>query len=111
MTKEISEIAFLLEGMMAEQRQIIGDILWLYGFSKIHQRYSIHLLLKLILPALQHRQYLLHYQNQRPVAYCNWAFLNKEILNLMLRGNYILLPEQWQIGKLSFHTISFFRVR
>lgn len=57
---------------------ILGKMAWLWMNSPLHTSWSIEKLAEFTLPAIELRQYLLLERNEFPVAYCSWAFLNKE---------------------------------
>ncbi len=46
--------------------------------SPLHKEWPVELASKFLLPPIQKKQYLLIERAGFPVAYCSWAFLNKE---------------------------------
>ena len=59
----------------------IRDISIVCGLYKSFPRYQEHTyedVLQHILPSITLGQYKVHYENDLPVAFTNWAFLNKE---------------------------------
>ena len=57
------------------------DITVAYGLYKLFPRYKDHTfedVLQHIAPSVNLNQYKIHYRNELPYAFTNWAFLNKD---------------------------------
>ena len=87
-----------LQDLISQERHMLGNVFWLFNCSALHRRYSVEIMLQYILPALKLKQYLYYEQFNKPVAFCNWAFVSDEVLQLSMNGNYRLGPNQWSSG-------------
>jgi cytolysin-activating lysine-acyltransferase len=58
--------------------EVLGKLTWLWMSSPLHREWPIELASNFLLPPIQLQQYLLLERDGLPVAYCSWAFLNKE---------------------------------
>ena len=79
--------------------QILGGISMLCQVSSLHRNYSIGLFNLIFRPPLNTKQYL-YYQDEsgNPLAYCNWAFVNDDILYALKHHKYKLKPNDWRSG-------------
>lgn len=55
----------------------VGKIAWLWMNSPLHRPWTVDLLSRFVLPAIESDQYLLIEKDGFPVAYCSWAFLTQ----------------------------------
>jgi cytolysin-activating lysine-acyltransferase len=56
---------------------VLGKIAWVWMNSPLHVSWTVDLLARFILPAIESNQYMLIERDGYPVAYCSWAFLTK----------------------------------
>ncbi|PHM56197.1 RTX toxin activating protein [Xenorhabdus hominickii] len=68
--------------------------------SPLHRRYLVAEWQQRILPSFQLNQFC-YYQDehQRPVAFCNWAFLSDSSRDAILSGEREILWEDWRSGQ------------
>lgn len=78
---------------------ILGHIAWLWANSPLHREWSISLFTKNILPAIQHKQYVLLMRDEFPVGFCSWA--NLSLINEVkyVRDVTSLTLEDWNSGE------------
>lgn len=77
---------------------VLGKISWLWMSSPLHRPWTIDLLSRFILPAIESRQYLLVEQDGFPVAYCSWAFLDQAAEVKYLIDPSHIRAEDWTGG-------------
>lgn len=82
-----------------ESRKILGGVILLCGASKLHKRYPIDLIIRLVVPSLKSKQFLYYEDNESPIAFCNWAFLDDALLESVIHKEYTLKPSQWDVGE------------
>ena len=83
----------------SERFPVLGKIAWLWMNSPLHVSWTVDLLARFILPAIEANQYMLIERDGYPVAYCSWAFLTKNA-----EFNYLINPsdisvEDWVAGE------------
>lgn len=77
---------------------IFGSISWLMLHSPAHRHLFISDYEWLIMPALQTRQFRIVRQNNRPVTYVSWAYLDEDT-ETRIRSNFMKLkPTEWKQG-------------
>jgi len=84
--------------MKKESYSVYGEICWLWSLSPLHITFPVDLQAKTVLPAIQHGQYHIVYDNDDPVAYCCWAFLDIEREFRFLSKAHSLRPQDWNCG-------------
>lgn len=57
---------------------VLGKMAWLWMNSPLHRDWSIDLLTRFALPAIELGQYLLLEREGVPVAYCSWAHMSEQ---------------------------------
>lgn len=78
---------------------MIGGIILLSQYSPLHQRYVLAEWQQRIMPSFELNQYCYYEdENQRPVAFCNWAFVSEENRRLLLNGERELIDSDWRSG-------------
>jgi|SRR5579871_2013922 len=78
--------------------EVLGEILWLYAHSPIHQRLKLHEIEQFVLPAIKHGRYRIYKRNGVPIGYVGIARLAKEIEDAWLHHRYVLQPDDWVSG-------------
>ncbi|AOM40844.1 RTX toxin-activating lysine-acyltransferase RtxC [Xenorhabdus hominickii] len=83
-----------------EIQAMIGGVMLLCQHSPLHRRYLVAEWQQRILPSFQLNQFC-YYQDehQRPVAFCNWAFLSDSSRDAILSGEREILWEDWRSGQ------------
>jgi len=66
-----------LEVDQSERFSVLGKIASLWMNSPLHRPWTVNLLARFTLPAIEANQYILIQRDGQPVAYCSWAFLTK----------------------------------
>ena len=82
----------------------IRDISIVCGLYKSFPRYQEHTyedVLQHILPSITLGQYKVHYENDLPIAFTNWAFLNKEAEQRFMKTAE-LNPEDYNSGNITW---------
>jgi hemolysin-activating ACP:hemolysin acyltransferase len=78
--------------------EVLGEILWLYAHSQIHQRLKLYEVEQFVLPAIKHGRYRIYKRNDAPIGYVGIARLAKEIEDAWLHHRYVLQPDDWVSG-------------
>ncbi|MEQ9143980.1 MAG: toxin-activating lysine-acyltransferase [Parvibaculaceae bacterium] len=79
--------------------EALGHIFLLLSQSPIHRNWRVVEIERNIIPALQHNQYRLYFdQNGRPFGYVSWAWLTKATEERYLAGGYAIEPKDWVGG-------------
>ncbi len=79
---------------------IIGGVMLLCQHSPLHRRYLVAEWQQRILPSLQFNQFCYYEdEHQRPVAFCNWAFLSDRSRDVILAGEREISLEDWRSGQ------------
>ncbi|MGJ4931613.1 toxin-activating lysine-acyltransferase [Bradyrhizobium sp. HKCCYLS2038] len=78
--------------------EVLGEILWLYAHSPIHQRLRLHEVEQFVMPAIKHNRYRIYKRNGIPIGYVGIARLSKEVEDAWLGGKYVLQPDDWISG-------------
>lgn len=82
----------------ASNAEHLGNIVWLFSNSKLHQSWSIRSIHQWVLPAIKHNQFLIYYERQKPVGVVTWAMLSKEVEKKFALNTRSLHPNDWQSG-------------
>lgn len=77
---------------------VVGKIAWLWMNSPLHRPWTVDLLSRFSLPAIESNQYLLIERDGFPVAYCSWAFLNLSAEVKYMLDPADIRPEDWLGG-------------
>jgi cytolysin-activating lysine-acyltransferase len=86
-----------------EELKVIGSVLWLCRHSSLHAVYSVGMLNCRILPSLPLGQFRLYLDPEgAPFAFCNWVWVNAEVLAELLETGRDLRPEEFKCGDLPF---------
>ena len=83
----------------------IRDIAMICGLYKSFPRYQDHTyedVLQHILPSIILGQYKVHYENNLPIAFTNWAFLNEETEQKFMK-TADLDPQDYNSGTIAWH--------
>ncbi|MEJ8562321.1 toxin-activating lysine-acyltransferase [Yoonia sp. GPGPB17] len=86
------------EGGANKLSAALGDMLWLYSLSEIHQSWPIASLHKWLLPPLERGQYRLYHQGQRPVGFVTWAWMSEQVEQEYIHKKGALDKHQWKTG-------------
>jgi cytolysin-activating lysine-acyltransferase len=78
--------------------EVLGEILWLFSHSPVHQRLRLFEIEQLILPAFKHQRYRIYKRAGIPIGYVAIARLSKDIEEAWLRRGYKLQPDDWASG-------------
>lgn len=77
---------------------VLGKMAWLWMSSPLHKPWTVDLLSRFVLPAIESNQYLLLERDGFPVAYCSWAFLDQNAeVKYMIDPSHIR-AEDWTGG-------------
>lgn len=89
----------LILGGEESEAEVLGATVWLWMHSPMHRDAPLHALPTLLLPIIKRRQYVLVIENDRPVFFLNWAWLNEEAEARYLTRPSIEMPEaDWDSG-------------
>jgi len=93
----------LILGGDYSEAEIFGSAAWLWMHSKAHRDAPLHTLSALLLPALQHQQFVLAAENGKPVFYLSWACFDEEAESRYLRNASIeMKSSDWNSGDRSW---------
>jgi cytolysin-activating lysine-acyltransferase len=83
--------------------RILSGVQCLCGYSRLHASYPPQMLDRRIVPSLTLGQFH-YYTDPRgvPLAFCNWAWLNPQILGETLATGRDLHPDEFKCGDLPF---------
>lgn len=85
-------------GMKSATSAVLGEMVWLYSMSELHQSWPFGALQQWLVPAIAHKQYRLYHREGRPVGLVTWAWLSKDIETAYVRNTTSLQPKDWQSG-------------
>lgn len=77
---------------------ILGEMIWLYSVSEVHQQWPVGCIHQWLLPAITNQQYRLYHHEGRPVGLITWAWLSEEVETTYVRNPKSLDPKQWKSG-------------
>jgi len=78
--------------------EILGQVTWLMLQSPAHKHLFLTDLEWLAAPAISLKQFRIYRQENTPVAFVSWAFLNEEAEQRLLSGQRKLSPVEWKEG-------------
>jgi len=94
-------IAPQVTGEAFNEAEVLGSAVWLWMHSKSHRNAPLHLLSRLLLPAIKNRQFVLVSENGKPVFYLAWTTLSVEAEKRYLNNPPQCMPEEdWASGEL-----------
>lgn len=77
---------------------VLGEIVWLFCHSKLHQNWPIGSIQQWVLPAIHNGFFRLYRQNGKPHGYVSWALLSKEVEEAYVLNTASLHPDHWKSG-------------
>lgn len=77
---------------------VLGEIVWLYSCSKLHQNWAMGSIHKWILPALKHNQYRIYHRGDKPIGFVSWGWLSETVESNYARQPSSLKPDDWTSG-------------
>lgn len=78
---------------------LLGEIVWLFSFSKLHREWSIKSIHQWILPALMHGHFRIYRRSGKPRGYISWARLSKKVEEAYVLRPSSLQPADWKSGE------------
>jgi len=89
----------LILGGTESEAEVLGASVWLWMHSPLHRDAPLHALPTLLLPIIKRQQYVLVSEQQQPLFFLSWAWLNLESEARYLTQAAIQMPEQdWDSG-------------
>ncbi|AEN66083.1 toxin-activating lysine-acyltransferase [Enterobacter soli] len=89
----------LILGGEESEAEVLGATVWLWMHSPMHRDAPLHALPTLLLPIIKRRQYVLISENERPVFFLSWAWLNEESeARYLTRPSIEMKEEDWDSG-------------
>jgi cytolysin-activating lysine-acyltransferase len=97
--------------MMAESKQpdparflpVAGAVLLLARKAEVQANYKVGQLFDRIWPSLMRGHYCLYTEaSGRPVGFCNWMLVSREVLDGYLEDSRAIKPEDWDSGDIPF---------
>jgi hemolysin-activating ACP:hemolysin acyltransferase len=85
-------------GQPRSNSEVLGEILWLYAHSSIHQRLKLYEVEQFVLPAIKHERYRIYKRDGVPIGYVGIARLSKDVEDAWLHDQYVLQPDDWVSG-------------
>jgi cytolysin-activating lysine-acyltransferase len=77
---------------------VLGEMVWLYSKSKLHQTWAIGSIQQWLMPAIYHKQYRLYHKNKRPVGLVTWGWFSADVETAYVRNPRGLQPKDWKSG-------------
>lgn len=100
MKQDVHIIAPALTGQMVDEAFVLGSAVWLWMHSPMHRETPLLALQDVLLPAVKHRQFVMAFENNRPVFYLSWASLNEETEARYLQKDVMHLnTDEWASGE------------
>ncbi|AUQ27211.1 MULTISPECIES: toxin-activating lysine-acyltransferase [Dickeya] len=88
-----------LIGGESSEAEILGAAVWLWMHSPLHRDAPLQALSTLLLPIIKHQQYVVVSQQQQPIFFMSWAWLDAEAERRYLTQPSILMPQDdWACG-------------
>ena len=82
---------------------VAGAVLLLARKAKIQSSYKVGQLFDRVWPSLMRGHYCLYTEpNGRPVGFCNWILVSREVLDEYLSSNREIKSEDWDSGDIPF---------
>lgn len=83
----------------AQEMEVLGAAIWLWEHSPMHQDTPLVMLPILLYPIITHQQFILVYENQRPIFFLGWACLNEAAEARYLSNPAVCMPKtDWNSG-------------
>jgi len=89
MTGKHLDLIAPLRGDVINEAEVLGAAVWLWMHSERHRSLSLRALQGMLLPAIHAGQYVLGFQENRPVFYMAWAYFDEE-----KESQYLTNPER-----------------
>ncbi|MCR9387271.1 RTX toxin-activating lysine-acyltransferase RtxC [Vibrio metoecus] len=84
---------------LVKMQQMLGGIILLSQYSPLHRRYLVIEWIERILPAFELNQFCYYEdEHERPIAFCNWAFVSDKVREELLSGVREISQSDWQSG-------------
>jgi len=81
------------------EAEAMGSAVWLYMHSASHRNMPLHLLSRLLLPAITRRQFVLASENGQPVFFLTWALFNADAERRYIANPpEAMLEDDWTSG-------------
>ena len=77
---------------------MLDHVLHLLSQSETHREWRINQITRCIIPPVNLNQYVGIVENGYLVAWCSWAFMDKESGDKFLNGDYSMQPDRWSSG-------------
>ncbi|MFD1801038.1 toxin-activating lysine-acyltransferase [Mixta tenebrionis] len=89
----------LVLGGSVNEAEVLGASVWLWMHSAWHKEAPLEALPALLLPVIKKQQYVLAFQEGRPVFFMSWAWLDEDAEQRYLTRLPLLVPENsWRCG-------------
>lgn len=99
MDQDVHIIAPALTGQTVDEAFVLGSAVWLWMHSPMHRETPLLALQDVLLPAIKQRQFVMVFENNRPVFYLSWASLNEETEARYLQKDVMhLSTDEWASG-------------
>lgn len=83
------------------EMECLGSAVWLWINSKNHCQIPLYLLSNMLFPSIEKKQFVLIFEENKPVFFMNWALMNEqsEMKYLQFKTSAKLDPIDWNSGK------------
>ncbi|RLM21387.1 toxin-activating lysine-acyltransferase [Brenneria alni] len=89
----------LILGGEESEAEVLGASVWLWMHSPLHRDAPLHALPTLLLPIIKRQQYVLVAEQERPIFFLSWAWLNLESeARYLIRPSIHMKEEDWDSG-------------
>ena len=87
-------------GTDCQEMDVLGSIIWLWEHSPEHQNIPLVMLPILLYPIITHRQFILAYENKRPIFFLGWAALSEAAEARYITNPAVHMPQaDWCSGE------------
>ncbi|MCT4701377.1 toxin-activating lysine-acyltransferase [Enterobacteriaceae bacterium H20N1] len=89
----------LILGGQVSEAEVLGASVWLWMHSAMHRDAPLHVLPTVLLPIVKRQQYVLVTEEERPVFFLSWMWLNMETETRYLTESTVMIKdEDWCSG-------------
>ncbi|XKM14518.1 toxin-activating lysine-acyltransferase [Orbaceae bacterium ac157xtp] len=100
MEKEIYVVAPSITNQKCNQTECFGSAIWLWIHSQNHRETPLYALPKILLPAISRNQFILIYENRKPIFFMSWANMNEISEKKYISKEFTKIKdEDWNSGE------------
>src|SRR5690349_7989561 len=92
----------LPEATLQSSSAILGKVAWLMMESAWHRGRRVEDFARLVMPAINFRQFRLYHDGDVPIAFMSWTRLSAEAEQRYLEDPFALEPADWTSGEITY---------